>query len=52
MAFWGQPVWIYQREAAEQGDEMAGSVEEDGAVDAVYPAFEMAFGVIFPIVSL
>lgn len=31
---------------------MAGSVEEDRAVDGVYFAFNMAFGMFFPIVSL
>lgn len=31
---------------------MAGSVEEDRAVDGVFLAFNMAFGMFFPIASL
>jgi len=47
--FWGQPVWIYQRQSvAELGDAMAGSVEDGRAVNRVSLAFNMAFGVISP----
>lgn len=42
-------MFICRREAvAEQGDETAGSVEEDGAVGGAYLAFNVAFGVVSP----